>query len=149
MQLCSAGSAAVGGACRQCGQERSVAQCRAAGEHSTEHNNGCATGSAPVDDVEALGDGAGEWSVEADIPEERFRTAAAAVGDYLYVFGGQAAESTSCEGQDKRAKFPTSKAPISAVFHSFRLIFGRAIISRNGLEAWTLFPERARAEHSH
>ncbi|KAK7231379.1 hypothetical protein SO694_00072049 [Aureococcus anophagefferens] len=35
-------------------------------------------------------------------------------------------------GQEKRAKFPTSKAPISAVFHSFRLIFGRAIISRNG-----------------
>jgi len=51
-------------------------------------------------------------------------------------------------GQDKRAKFPTSKAPISAVFHSFRLIFGRAIISWNGLEAWMLFPERARAEHS-
>jgi len=51
-------------------------------------------------------------------------------------------------GQDKRAKFPTSKAPFSAVFHSFRLIFGRAIISRNGLEAWMLFPERARAEHS-
>ena len=41
-------------------------------------------------------------------------------------------------GQQKRAKFPTSKAPISAVFHSFRLIFGRAIISRNGLEAWML-----------
>ena len=38
-------------------------------------------------------------------------------------------------GQQKRAKFPTSKAHISAVFHSFRLIFGRAIISRNGLEA--------------
>jgi len=51
-------------------------------------------------------------------------------------------------GQQKRAKFPTSKAPISAVFHSFRLIFGRAIISRNGLEAWMCFPERARAEHS-
>ena len=51
-------------------------------------------------------------------------------------------------GQHKRAKFPTSKAPFSAVFHSFRLIFGRAIISRNGLEAWMLFPERARAEHS-
>ena len=51
-------------------------------------------------------------------------------------------------GQDKRAKFPTSKAPLSAVFYSFRLIFGRAIISRNGLEAWMLFPERARAEHS-
>ena len=52
-------------------------------------------------------------------------------------------------GQDKRAKFPTSKAHISAVFHSFRLIFGRAIISRNGLEAWMLFfLDRARAEHS-
>ena len=41
----------------------------------------------------------------------------------------------SATGQHKRAKFPTSKAPISAVFHSFWLIFGRAIISRNGLEA--------------
>jgi hypothetical protein len=51
-------------------------------------------------------------------------------------------------GQHKRATFPTSKAPISAGFRSFRLIFGRAIISRNGLEAWMLFPERARAEHS-
>ena len=29
-------------------------------------------------------------------------------------------------GQEKRAKFPTSKAHISAVFHSFRLILGRA-----------------------
>merc|ERR1711885_18423 len=52
--------------------------------------------------------------------------------------------SRSPAGQQKRAKFPTSKAHISAVFHSFRLIFGRAIISRNGLEAWMLFPERAR-----
>jgi predicted nicotinamide N-methyase len=51
-------------------------------------------------------------------------------------------------GQHKRAKFPTSKAPFSADFHSFRLMFGRAIVSRNGLEAWMLFPERARAEHS-
>ena len=51
-------------------------------------------------------------------------------------------------GRQKRATFPTSKAPRSAVFHSFRLTFGRAVISRNGLEAWMLFPERARAEHS-
>ena len=51
-------------------------------------------------------------------------------------------------GQDKRAKFPTSKPHISAVFHSFWLIFGRAIISWNGLEAWMLFLGRARAEHS-
>ena len=58
------------------------------------------------------------------------------------------ADCMQSPGQHKRAKFPTSKAPISAVFHSFWLIFGRAIISRNGLEAWMLFPERARAEHS-
>jgi len=51
-------------------------------------------------------------------------------------------------GQEKRAKFPTSKAPLSVVFHSFRLIFGRAIIPRKSLEAWMLFLERARAEHS-
>ena len=51
-------------------------------------------------------------------------------------------------GQEKSAKFPTLEAHISVVFHSFRLIFGRAIISRSGLDAWMLFPERARAEHS-
>ncbi|KAH8075193.1 phospholipase [Aureococcus anophagefferens] len=43
--------------------------------------------------------------------------------------------AASAAGRQKRAKFPTSKAPFSAVFHSFRLTFGRAIISRNGLEA--------------
>ena len=47
--------------------------------------------------------------------------------------------SACAAGQHKRAKFPTTKAPISAIFHSFRLIFGRAIISRNGLEAWMVF----------
>ena len=62
--------------------------------------------------------------------------------------GNELSLDTSGAGQDKRAKFPTSKPHISAVSHSFRLIFGRAIISRNGLEAWMFFPERARAEHS-
>ena len=51
-------------------------------------------------------------------------------------------------GREKGAKSPTSKAPLSAVPHSFRLIFGRAIISRSALEARMLFLERARAEHS-
>jgi len=51
-------------------------------------------------------------------------------------------------GREKSAKFPTLEAPSSVAFHSFRLMFGRAIISRNGLEAWMLFSERARAEHS-
>ena len=45
----------------------------------------------------------------------------------------------SAPGQDKRAKFPTSKPHISAVFHSFWLIFGRAIISWDSLEARMLF----------
>jgi hypothetical protein len=61
---------------------------------------------------------------------------------------GLGAADTSRPGRQKRAKCPTSKAPISAGFHSFRLIFGRAIISRSGLDAWALFPERARAEQS-
>ena len=64
------------------------------------------------------------------------------------VFVGERVACSLGTGQEKRAKFPTSKAPISAVFHSFRLIFGRAIISRNGLEAWALITERARVEHS-
>ena len=40
-----------------------------------------------------------------------------------------------CTGQEKGAKIPTSKAHISVVFHSFRLISGRVNISRTGLEA--------------
>ena len=63
-------------------------------------------------------------------------------------FSSREAEALLASGQQKRAKFPTSKAPISAVFRSFRLIFGRAIISRSALEAWVLFPKRARAENS-
>ena len=50
-------------------------------------------------------------------------------------------------GQQKGAKIPTSKAHISVDFHSFWLIFGRVIISRNALEAQTLLLERTRAEH--
>ena len=57
-------------------------------------------------------------------------------GEAAYKPAGLAASEP---GQDKRAKFQTSKPHISAIFHSFRLIFGRAIISRNGLDAWVLF----------
>ncbi|KAH8069308.1 serine threonine-protein kinase [Aureococcus anophagefferens] len=49
-------------------------------------------------------------------------------------------------GAGKECDIP--KAPLSAVFRSFRLIFGRAIISRSALEACMLFPERARGEQS-
>ena len=69
--------------------------------------------------------------------------------DYEALHAEAAARVDALEaGQQKGATFPTSKAHISAIFHSFRLTFGRAIISRSALEAWVLFPKRARAEHS-
>ncbi|EGB06959.1 hypothetical protein AURANDRAFT_65157 [Aureococcus anophagefferens] len=52
-----------------------------------------------------------------------------AMGHSRAQLGGKEREGSE---QHKRANFPTSKAPISAIFHSFRLIFGRAIISRHG-----------------
>ena len=55
---------------------------------------------------------------------------------------------TIVPGQEKGEKFPTLEARISVDFHSFRLILGRAIISRSALDAWMFFPERARAKHS-
>ena len=51
------------------------------------------------------------------------------------------------QGGKRVRNSPTSRL-LSAVSHSFRLIRGRAIIPRNGLDARTLFPERTRAEHS-
>ena len=48
----------------------------------------------------------------------------------------------------KESEIPNFKGSDLGRFPLVRLIFGRAIISRNGLEAWMLFPERARAEHS-
>ncbi|KAH8095702.1 hypothetical protein JL720_3025 [Aureococcus anophagefferens] len=50
--------------------------------------------------------------------------------------------------RDERGVPDFTKAPSSAVFHSFRLIFGRAIIARNGLDAWMLVGDGARAERS-
>ena len=61
------------------------------------------------------------------------------LGKMATIVAAELADEPLEAGQQKRAKFPTSKAHISAGFHSFRLIFGRAIISRNGLEAWMLF----------
>ena len=49
-------------------------------------------------------------------------------------------------GQEKGANIPTSKARISVVFHSFRLMLRRAIISRSNLERGRLSLERARVE---
>ena len=67
-----------------------------------------------------------EYRHETPGEPSRLRTAVPSLGIFHTALPLEAACS---------AKFPTSKAPLSAVFHSFRLIFGRAIISRNGLEA--------------
>jgi len=61
--------------------------------------------------------------------------------------GGEACDG-SAPAREKSARFPSSKAPLSAVVRSFRPMFGRAIISRRGLDAWMRVPERARAARS-
>jgi len=63
-----------------------------------EHNNNCATGSEPVDDVEVLDSEQGQWIPVADVPEPKFRTVAIGLGPYLLVFGGQSSrqESDAC-----------------------------------------------------
>ena len=81
---------------------------------------------------------------DTEIPEKFYDELRAAYQNSYAIVQSNA----NIEALRRAAKFPTSKAPISAIFHSFRLILGRAIISWNGLEAWMLFPERARAEHS-
>ena len=53
----------------------------------------------------------------------------------------------NAQGRKSVRHWPTSRAPISVVFHSFWLIFGRVSISRNGLERECLSLERAPAEH--
>ena len=57
---------------------------------------------------------------------------------------GDATESRR-RGRNRVRHWPTSKAPISVVFHSFRLILGRAIISRSGPETRVFFFGNARA----
>ena len=51
-------------------------------------------------------------------------------------------------GRKRVRNSPTLEAPISVDFRSFRLIFGRAIISRSVLEAWMLF-RNGRARNTH
>ena len=55
--------------------------------------------------------------------------------------------ATRTSARDTGATF--SNYPISAVSHSFRLMFRRAIVPRSALEAWMLCLERARARHTH
>jgi len=73
-----------------------------------EHNNGCASGSVPVDDVEALTNGDEQWTILGEIPDERFRFAAAVVGNTLYTFGGQATMQTACPDSDGAACWPVN-----------------------------------------
>ena len=75
----------------------------------------------------------------------RLRSAYAA-SSVTFAACGVAAAAAFRAGQEKGANIPTSKARISVVFHSFRLSFGRVIISRNDLERKRFASERARAE---
>mmetsp|Transcript_13309 Transcript_13309/g.41020 ORF Transcript_13309/g.41020 Transcript_13309/m.41020 type:complete len:442 (+) Transcript_13309:139-1464(+) len=63
-----------------------------------EHNNGCQTGSTPVDDVEVYSTypAGSDWEVVGSIPEEKFRGAAVTVEDSIFKFGGQASQSSAC-----------------------------------------------------
>ena len=82
-----------------------------------------------------------EAEARAPVPAQRAEARAERVAD-----AGEAHDRRP--GQHTGATCPTSKAPISAAFRSLWLIFGRAMISRSGLEARMLVPERARAERS-
>ena len=78
------------------------------------------------------------WDLVADF--ERVRETLG-IDEWL-VFGGSWG---STQGSKRVRRWPTSKAPISVVSHSFRLMFRRAIISRSDLERERLSLERARA----
>ena len=72
--------------------------------------------------------------------EEAQRGAERTPAPRLSVASGLPPELAEVEGRHRQGRrrvrhWPTSKAPIAVVFHAFRLTFGRAIISRNGLEA--------------
>ena len=58
---------------------------------------------------------------------------------FAAVDDGVRAADVSATGRETRATFPTSQAPPSAAFRLYRLIFGRAIIPRSGLDAWMFF----------
>lgn len=65
-----------------------------------EHNNGCASGNTPVNDVEVYDpdDATLGWVRHSTIPEHKFRFASATVGQVIYVFGGQTNLTEGTEG---------------------------------------------------
>ena len=97
-------------------------------------------------------DASGEDGGDALYDDEGPRTYEQALNlDLQYETDGQQTIKNALHFRDeqggKRVRYwPTSKAPISVGFHSFRLILGRLIISRHGLKACMLILERARAE---
>ena len=62
--------------------------------------------------------------------------------------GDARATAAALDRAAKESEIPNFKGSDLGHFPLVSADFGRAIISRNGLEAWMLFPERARAEHS-
>jgi len=49
-----------------------------------------------------------QWTILGEIPDERFRFAAAVVGNTLYTFGGQATMQTACPDSDGAACWPVN-----------------------------------------
>ena len=104
----------------------------------------------PADpDVLYFGDELRLWAVSEYAVARQARDGSsntADLGGYVGVyFKGRKRRARTGAGKGRDV---TSKAPSSVVFHSCWLIFGRAIIARNGPDAWMLSLERARAEHA-
>jgi len=88
-----------------------------------EHNNNCTTASEPVDDVEALRGGLRDdprdvfWDAIGEIPEARFRGAAAAIDRDLFFFGGQSPQQSENCPASAAFCFPVTN-------HTWRLNLG-------------------------
>ena len=87
-----------------------------------------------------------EFQEDYEEPEDGALGASPGARSEMRTTIAQGAQGTRFLVRVGAAKIPTSKAPISVVFHSFRLIFRRMIISRSDLERVRLSLERARAE---
>lgn len=64
-----------------------------------EHSDNCTVVARAVDDVEVYDPATDTWTVESNIPEERFRFVAAAVPSLnsIYIFGGQKYYDATCD----------------------------------------------------
>ena len=78
----------------------------------------------------------------------RLREGAADLEQLRYELRSRGVELDAWLRAAKESEIPNFKGSYLGRFPLVLADFGRAIISRNGLEAWMLYSERARAEHS-